>query len=53
MPDINGNEATLIAAIIFIAQAVGKIIPDSATGVLGFIRKAAKVVGLYVTNKER
>lgn len=45
------NTAGLIAIGIMIAQFVGKAIPDSATGVLGFVRKLAKFVGIYIQNK--
>lgn len=35
-----------------VAQFLGKVIPDSATGVLAGVRKLAKMVSLYTTNKE-
>lgn len=38
-----------LAALIF--RAIGNAIPDTATGVLGFVRKLAKVLGLYVSNR--
>lgn len=41
----------VLATIALFAQLIGKAIPDDATGVLGIIRKIAKVIGLYTTNK--
>lgn len=45
--------AAIIAVTIAVAQFLGKIIPDSATGVFGVIRKIAKLVGLYVPNNAK
>lgn len=53
MDGITPEVAATIAVVIAVAQFVGKVIPDSATGVLGFIRKVAKVIGLYVTNNAK
>ena len=36
--------------IILLSERIGKLIPDSATGPLGLIRKVFKFVGLYVSN---
>jgi hypothetical protein len=47
------NTAGLIAIGIMVAQFIGKAIPDTATGFLGFVRKLAKFVGLYVPNNEK
>lgn len=47
------NTAGLIAIGIMIAQFIGKAIPDTATGILGFVRKLAKFVGLYVPNNTK
>ena len=43
--------AAAVAVGIAVAQLIGKVIPDSATGVLGVVRKLARVVGLYVNNR--
>lgn len=51
--ELTPEMAAAVALIIAIAQFVGKVIPDSATGVLGVIRKIAKVIGLYVSNNSR
>lgn len=42
--------AGVAAFVVAVAQLIGKAIPDSATGVLGAIRKTAKIIGLYVPN---
>lgn len=39
------------ALVIALAQFIGKVIPDSAGGVAGVIRKLAKLISLYVPNK--
>lgn len=46
------GEATvlLVGVVVAVANLVGKLIPDTAPGALGLIRKIAKFVGLYVTN---
>jgi hypothetical protein len=33
------------------SRALGNYIPESATGVVGMVRKLAKVFGLYVANR--
>lgn len=38
-------------AALWIAERVGKWIPDNASGILGWIRKASKTVSLYTSNK--
>lgn len=48
------SPAATVAALgilVGVANLVGKAIPDDATGVLGTVRKACKVIGLYVPNK--
>lgn len=40
-----------LALISLVSQLIGKAIPDEATGFLGLVRKIAKVIGLYVTNR--
>ena len=42
--------AGVVALIVAVAQLIGKVIPDSASGPLGVVRRIAKLVGLYVTN---
>jgi hypothetical protein len=42
--------ALIIAGVVGLAQLIGKLIPDTATGSLGVMRKVAKVIGLYVPN---
>lgn len=46
------SDPSVIALIVVLAQVIGRAIPDSAGGVLGFVRKVAKVIGLYVQNRE-
>lgn len=46
------SNAGLLAIVVIVAQAVGKIIPDGSGGVLGFIRAIAKMIGLYVENRK-
>lgn len=41
----------VFAFIAIVSQFIGRIIPDNKTGILGFIRKVAKVLGLYVSNR--
>lgn len=41
----------LIGLIITGCNIAGRVIPDTATGPLGMIRKIAKVVGLLVPNR--
>ena len=45
-------DPSIIALVVLVAQIVGRAIPDSATGVLGVLRKLAKIIGLYVDNQE-
>lgn len=42
---------TALVIVVILAQLIGRLIPDDATGILGVIRKVAKVVGLYVANR--
>lgn len=41
----------LLTLGLIVANAVGRAIPDSATGVAGTVRKLAKFVGLYFPNR--
>lgn len=41
----------ILGVIVALANLAGKLIPDSATGPLGILRKVCKVVGLYITNR--
>lgn len=41
----------LLPLIVLGSNIVGRLIPDDKTGVLGFVRKIAKVGGLYVSNR--
>jgi hypothetical protein len=49
-PTTTAGLALLLLYIL--ANFAGKQIPDSATGVLGIVRKIAKIVALYVPNKQ-
>jgi hypothetical protein len=42
--------AGLVALAVAVAQLIGKVIPDTATGPLGVVRKLAKIIGLYAPN---
>ncbi len=52
MDVIDPQVAGILALVVMIAQLIGKSIPDSATGFLGFLRKLAKFIGLYVPNNK-
>jgi hypothetical protein len=41
----------ILAFVVAAANLIGRLIPDDATGFLGVIRKIAKVVGLYLSNR--
>jgi hypothetical protein len=41
----------IIVALVMVFERIGKAIPDTATGVLGWIRRICKFLGGYVTNK--
>lgn len=41
-----------LALIMVICRAVGKSIPDSATGAMGILRRACKLLGLYEKNQK-
>ncbi len=48
------TQETLAFALILVSLAcrvIGKLIPDSATGVLAVIRRVAKIIGLQVENR--
>lgn len=42
----------IVAMAILLSQLVGRAIPDTATGFVGWIRRAAKAVGLYLENQK-
>lgn len=55
MDDVSLTTMLVMAAILAFRQAlemVGKKIPDDATGILGFVRKLAKTLALYIKNDE-
>jgi len=37
--------------VIFIAQLIGRLVPDTATGPLAWVRVTAKVIGFYTKNR--
>lgn len=39
-----------LGVLVTVSNLIGRLIPDDATGVLGFIRKVAKIIGIYVPN---
>lgn len=41
----------LLPLIVLVANLIGRSIPDDRNGFLGFIRKVAKVIGLYMSNR--
>jgi hypothetical protein len=41
----------VLAIAMFVFRALGNYIPDDATGILGVVRKLAKILGLYVANR--
>ena len=43
--------ASLIPLVVIVCNMTGRAIPDTATGFLGVVRKVAKVIGLYVSNR--
>lgn len=43
--------AGMVPFIILAGNLIGRAIPDDATGPLGVVRKVAKVVGLYLSNR--
>lgn len=49
---MNVTDPSILALVVLAAQIIGRAIPDSAGGILGIVRKLAKVVGLYVKNQE-
>lgn len=49
---MQGDSAVLVTiGTVAVANVIGRAIPDDARGVLGFVRKVAKVVGLYMSNR--
>ena len=47
---ILANKIALAAIAVPLFQFIGKAIPDDKRGVLGVVRKVAKVAGLYIQN---
>lgn len=47
---VPGGPVGLVAASMAL-NVLGKAIPDDKTGALGLVRKAAKVGGLYISNR--
>lgn len=47
-----GTIATIVAVVLFF-ERIGKLIPDDATGILGLVRKASKILGGYVENQKK
>lgn len=47
------HEQVIVTSIVAVAASnvVGRLIPDDKKGALGFVRKLAKVVGLYASNR--
>jgi hypothetical protein len=44
--------ALLMAGLLVTtANVLGRVIPDTATGPLGVVRKVAKIIGLFVPNR--
>ena len=43
----------VIVLVRQIAEAVGKLIPDTATGGWGVVRKIAKLLAIYIPNRTR
>jgi hypothetical protein len=56
MEDVTVALPATAAAIFFgiykVVQMVAKIIPDDATGAMGFIRKVAKILCVYIPNQK-
>lgn len=49
---MHGDSAVLVTVgTVAVANVVGRVIPDDAKGILGVVRKVAKVVGLYASNR--
>ncbi len=40
-----------VGVLVAVCNLAGRLIPDTATGVLGTIRKICKLVGLYASNR--
>lgn len=41
----------ILGVVVAVSNLIGRVIPDDATGVLGLVRKVAKVLGLYLSNR--
>ena len=42
--------ALILIIIVLLSERIAKLIPDSKTGVLGFVRKVFKFISLYTPN---
>jgi len=42
--------ALILIIIVLLSERIAKLIPDSKTGILGFIRKIFKFISLYTPN---
>lgn len=54
-PDMDFQTVSLLSTVAVVsigAKVIGKAIPDDKKGALGFLRKAAKVVGLVLDNRK-
>ena len=40
----------ILIVVVLLSERIAKLIPDSKTGVLGFVRKVLKFVSLYTPN---
>lgn len=41
----------IVGLVMALANLAGRLIPDDKTGVLGVIRAACKIIGLYASNR--
>ena len=41
-----------VALLVLVAERIGKLIPDDATGFWGVVRKGAKFVGAYTVSRK-
>lgn len=53
MEYVTPETAAALTVVYAVANYVGKAIPDSKRGFLGFVRKAAKLISLYTPNNSR
>lgn len=50
-PAVMAGLLAVLVAISKVAEFVGKLIPDSATGFWAIVRKVCKVIGVYIPNR--